>query len=467
MTSVLWLRRDLRLHDLPALGEAHAAAGSGPSDGVLPLFVVDPALLAGAGTVRTAGLHEALAALSDAYDGALVLRVGRPVDVLPSVVREVGAGSVHVSADCAPYGRRRDAAVRTALAGLGVPLVETGSPYAVTPGRVLGGSGGPYQVFTPFSRAWRDHGWRRPAPVPTHLRWHRGVAGESVPAALGLGSAAPAPTGWPIGEDVAIAHWRGFLDDGLAGYRDLRNLPALDATSRLSAALKYGTVHPRTLLADVASHPEGRGPGATTFVTELAWREFYADVLWHRPASAWTDLRPELGALAYDDPATDPRAAAALEAWRTGRTGYPLVDAGMRQLLAEGWMHNRVRMVTASFLAKDLHVWWVHGARHFLAHLLDGDMASNSHGWQWTAGTGTDAAPYFRVFNPVLQGERFDPDGAYVRRWVPELAHLAGARAHQPWKVADGYSRGYPHPVVEHAAERDEALARYRAARTP
>ena len=196
-----------------------------------------------------------------------------------------------------------------------------------------------------------------------------------------------------------------------------------------------------------------------TFADELGWREFYADVLWHRPESAWHDLREELAGMAYDDPGD------AFDAWREGRTGYPIVDAGMRQLLATGWMHNRVRMVTASFLAKDLHAWWPLGARHFLDHLLDGDVASNNHGWQWAAGTGTDAAPYFRVFNPVTQGKKFDPTGDYVRRWVPELAHLEGKAAHEPWEHDVGYDHDYPRRIVDHAEERRVALDRYQAAR--
>ena len=221
----------------------------------------------------------------------------------------------------------------------------------------------------------------------------------------------------PAGEEAALARWRAFRDRALAGYTDDRNRPDLDGTSRLSPYLKLGVLHPRTLLADLAGE---RGKGAHTYENELAWREFYADVLWHQPRTAWQDLRPEMSRMRYDEPED------AIEAWRTGHTGYPIVDAGMRQLLAQGWMHNRVRMITASFLTKDLHVWWPVGARHFLDHLVDGDIASNNHGWQWVAGTGTDASPYFRVFNPVTQGLRFDPDGAYVRRWVPELAHLAG-----------------------------------------
>jgi deoxyribodipyrimidine photo-lyase len=254
-----------------------------------------------------------------------------------------------------------------------------------------------------------------------------------------------------------MTRWRAFRDRALTGYADDRNRPDLDGTSRLSPYLKLGVLHPRTLLADLAGE---HGKGGRTYENELAWREFYADVLWHQPSTAWHDLRPEMSRMRYDEPED------AIEAWRTGHTGYPIVDAGMRQLLAQGWMHNRVRMITASFLTKDLHVWWPVGARHFLDHLVDGDIASNNHGWQWVAGTGTDASPYFRVFNPVTQGLRFDPDGAYVRQWVPELAHLAGPAAHEPWDAANGYAHGYPERIVDHAAERVEALARLEATKT-
>jgi deoxyribodipyrimidine photo-lyase len=270
------------------------------------------------------------------------------------------------------------------------------------------------------------------------------------------GEAPPLP---PAGEEAALERWHAFLDEGLVDYAETRDRPDLAGTSGMSAHLKLGEVHPRTMLADIAAHPGGRTKGAQTFVTELAWREFYADVLWHRPDSAWADLKPALTGMTYDEPGE------AFEAWKVGRTGYPLVDAGMRQLLAEGWMHNRVRMVVASFLVKDLHVWWPHGARHFMAHLRDGDVASNSHGWQWAAGTGTDASPFFRVFNPVRQGRTFDPAGDYVRRYVPELRHLPGATAHEPWRCADGYAEGYPPRIVDHAEERAEALRRYEALR--
>ncbi len=453
MTSVLWLRRDLRLQDHPALVSAHGSAGAG---GVLPVFVVDPQLWRP--TTRTRALVEALESLNETYDGALVIRRGHPVEVVPALVREVGASSVHVSGETTPYGRRRDDQVRAALPAE-VPLVATGSPYAVTPGRVRKGDGSPYRVFTPFARAWRTHGWPRPAEVPQGLHWNRGPGSDPLPAAEDVhGQSADRA----VGERQAHARWAEFLAAGVAGYRAERDRTDVDGTSGMSTQLHFGTIHPRTMLADLADldGAMSRDTGVEAFMNELCWREFYADVLWHDPGSAWRDLRTDLAGMVYDAP-EGPRVAA----WREGRTGYPFVDAGMRQLAREGWMHNRARMVTASFLVKDLHVWWPHGARHFLTHLRDGDIASNSHGWQWVAGTGTDAAPYVRVFNPVLQGERFDPHGDYVRQYVPELAHVDGPAVHRPWDVPDGLAHGYPDRVVDHAAERKEALRRLAEAR--
>jgi deoxyribodipyrimidine photo-lyase len=308
-------------------------------------------------------------------------------------------------------------------------------------------------VFTPFSKAWHQHGRPAPAARPRRIQWLRGeVRSDPLPDVPRM----------EAGEAAALKRWEAFLHDGLTAYDEERDRPDLDTTSRLSAPLKYGEIHPRTILADIAAHSAGRSKAASAYVTELIWREFYADVLWHNPRSAWHDLRPELARLPYDSGAETDRL---VDAWREGRTGYPVVDAGMRQLLEEGWMHNRVRMITASFLTKDLHVWWPVGAHHFLDHLIDGDIASNNHGWQWVAGTGTDASPYFRVFNPVTQGRRFDPDGDYVRRWVPELRHLAGAAAHEPWKHDNGYDDDYPERIVDHDDERKETLARYERAR--
>jgi len=444
--QIVWFRRDLRVRDHPALVAA-ATAGE-----VLPVFIVDPAFV-GAGTARAAALRTALAALSTATEGALVVREGAPEQVLRELVDEAGADAVHISGESTPGGRRRDARVEQAL---DVPLVATGTPYAVSPGRVRKADGSPFRVFTPFSRAWLAHGWRAPAELPDAVRWLRGIEGEPLPAV----PETEAELSWAA-EDTALERWAAFLDGPIDDYDEHRDRPDLDGTSRLSIALKLGTVHPRTLLADLDRIAPRRSKAAQRslkrFQAEIAWREFYADVLWHHPRSAWRDFGDQLRGMAYDEPGEG------FEAWCEGRTGFPFVDAGMRQLRSQGWMHNRVRMVTASFLTKDLHVWWVHGARFFQEQLADGDLASNSHGWQWTAGTGTDAAPYFRVFNPVVQGQRYDPDGEYVRRWVPELRHIAGAAVHEPWKVADGYAHGYPERMLDHAAERQEALDRLAA----
>jgi deoxyribodipyrimidine photo-lyase len=451
-TTVLWLRRDLRRQDLPALVEA-----AGDGNAVLPLFVVDPVLWKSGGPARRAWLAATLHAADAAYDEGLVLRVGDPLTVLSQVCAEVGATSVHVSRETTPFGRRRDELVSRALEVAGIAFVRTGTPYAVGPGVIRNGSGAPYQVFTPFQSAWTEHGWPGPSGEPGRLRLATGTSDDSarqlLDEALGADGLPELPD---AGEAAAGRRLAAFVESGLAGYDEARDRPDLAATSRLSPYLKLGALHPRTVLDAIAGR---RGAGAERFRAEIAWREFYADVLWHHPRSAWADLRGSLTAIRYDEP--DGR----VDAWKAGRTGYPIVDAGMRQLLRYGWVHNRVRMITASFLTKDLHVWWPVGARHFLDHLIDGDIASNNPGWQWVAGTGTDAAPYFRVFNPVTQGQKFDPDGDYVRRFVPELAHLEGAAVHEPWKHQDGYAGGYPARIVDHAKERVEALARYRDVR--
>lgn len=442
-TSILWLRRDLRLHDLPALV---AAAAQGD---VLPVFVLDERLLVES-SVRTACLLRALRSAQESYDGNIVVRKGKPEEVLPRLASEVGANTIHISGESQPWGRIRDQRVRNAL-GDDVELVATGSPYAVSPGTIANQSGKPFQVFTPFSKAWRAHGWPAPAVVPKGLKFTTGIESLDVPQPPDLDQDLP-----EVGEEAALKRWAGFLDV-VDDYGKMRDIPGVDGTSMMSMHLKFGTVHPRTLLADL---DEGH-PGQRKFATELAWREFYADVLWHNPESEYKDLKPGLKDISYEDPETDDDVAAQFTAWKQGRTGFPFVDAGMRQLATTGWMHNRVRMVVASFLTKDLHIWWPHGARYFMELLRDGDPASNSHGWQWTAGTGTDASPYFRVFNPITQGLRFDPDGAYIRQWIPELRHLEGKRAHEPWGQPDGLDHGYPERIVDHAVERNVALERY------
>jgi deoxyribodipyrimidine photo-lyase len=299
--------------------------------------------------------------------------------------------------------------------------------------RELTKAGAPYQVYGAFYRAWSAHGWRAPAATDAAaISWAASPAGDPIPADPVLdGMQLP-----QAGEAAALARWAGFRDH-LPEYAEARDRVDLDSTTRLSAYLKIGSIHPRTMLASL-------GPDDDKLRRELAWREFYAAVLNAWPASAHDYFRPELRALPY---VAGGELHERLAAWQEGRTGYPLVDAGMRQLLLEGWMPNRVRMLVASFLVKDLHVEWQHGARHFLRHLIDGDLASNQHNWQWVAGSGTDAAPYFRIFNPLTQAKRFDPDGDYVRRWVPELHDRS---------IAD-----YPEPIADHAEQRAIALAAY------
>ena len=424
--SIVWFRRDLRLRDHPALAEACSAGD------VLPLFVVDPAFES-AGGPRRALLHDCLAALDAATGGALVVRHGDPVDEVPALADEIGATTVYVSKDYAPYGRRRDEAVGDALRGAERRLRGIGSPYAVDPGTVRKDDGDPYAVFTPFSRRWRACGWADPVDAPRSPNWIQAPS-DGLPDRPGIGFEVPSAS-----EDDVIDRWRRFRDTDLADYDERRDFPALDATSHLSPFLKYGVIHPRQLLAE----SDARSKAQATFQSELAWRDFYADVLFHQPRSAWENLDRRFDDIQLD---TGQRARDRFDRWCEGRTGFPIVDAGMRQLVESGWMHNRVRMIVASFLVKDLHLPWWWGAKFFLQHLLDGDLASNNHGWQWAAGTGTDAAPYFRVFNPTAQQERWDPGGEYVHRWIPEL------------DTAD-----YPEPMLDHKVERQEALDRYQA----
>ena len=443
----MWFRRDLRLGDNPALLAAIAAAQVDGDGRVIPLFVVDPRLWVSAGPVRQTYLSQSLDALGASIERNLLIRHGDPREVIAEVVRASNASSVHVASDFGPYGSERDRDVEQSL---NIPLVRTGSPYAVAPGRVTKGDGSPYRVFTPFYRAWLAHGWRAPAAdIPDDVHWWMPIDCEGRPEPGASPSALPLlPT---AGERAAWDRWEYFRSTKLADYDEMRNRPDVDGTSVLSHHLKYGEIHPRSLLVDLGDRDDG-------FRREICWRDFYADVLHQQPDSvrASLDVRYDMKMRWNDDDAL-------FEAWAEGRTGFPFVDAGMRQLRAEGWMHNRVRMVVASFLVKDLHIRWQLGAAEFMRRLRDGDLASNTHGWQWTAGCGTDAAPFYRIFNPISQGLKFDPEGDYVRRYIPELRHLPGKSAHEPWSVLDGYEHGYPEPIVDHKVEREAALADFAA----
>lgn len=428
---LLWFRRDLRLGDHPALLDA--AADGAP---VLACFVLDPRLEASSGPRRLQFLGDSLRELSDGLGGRLLITRGRPEQVIPAICAATGAATVHISADFTPFGTRRDVAVAAALPG--VELVTTGSPYLVSPGRVTKDDGTPYKVFTPFFNRWREVGWRAPAHSDSAaVDWIDPAAAKGLPERTDAPNPAVA-LDLPAGEIAARRRWKEFLAAGVHNYSSDRDRPDKPGISRMSAHLKFGTIHPRTLAADL----DVRDPGQAAYLRELAFRDFYAGVLAQWPRSAWHNWNSGFDGIEVD---TGPEAQELFEAWKRGRTGFPIVDAGMRELLNTGFMHNRVRMIVASFLVKDLHLPWQWGARWFMDQLVDGDVASNQHGWQWAAGTGTDAAPYFRVFNPTAQGKKFDPDGAYVARWVPEFG-----------------TPDYPEPIVDHAAERLEALRRYK-----
>lgn len=436
--SIFWFRRDLRLGDNPALNAAVASA-----DEIVPVFILDEKIIKNTGSKRLAYLGASLRELDKSLDGNLHVMIGDQVEVLKELMQRYGAEEVHISEEFEPYGKARDLRVEKA----GIKLIRTGSPYAVSPGRVRKPSdNSPYKVYTPFYRAWLEHGYRGPVKRPTEIKCLKpGKGDRNFPDWQ-------APTGFlipPAGEAAALERWKVFKKKALDLYDEQRNFAGIDGTSKLSHHLKFGEIHPRTLLAELT-----KTKAHEVYRKEIAWREFYADVLFHNPHTESEYYAPKFAQMRYEKP------GAKFKAWCEGKTGYPFVDAAMRQLVKEGWMHNRTRMVVASFLVKDLHIEWQHGADFFMEHLIDFDVASNSHGWQWTAGCGTDASPYYRVFNPIEQGRRFDPDGVYIKKYIPELSHLDIEDVHAPWEVIDGLSNGYPEPIVDHAVERLESLAR-------
>jgi len=438
MRNIIWFRRDLRIGDHPALVEAIKN-----SEEIIPLFILDKEQIAEAGQKLLAYMGQSLRALDESLGNKLHIIEGDQVEVLKELIARYDVKEVHISDEYERFGAARDARVEAA----GIPLIRTGSPYAVKPGRVLKPSDAtPYRVYTPFYRAWCLHGWRAPAPTPKNIKAptppdeYRKFPDFKMPEGVTVIEA---------GEAAALKRFKEFTKNGLDSYDENRNFAAIDGTSKMSTYLKFGEIHPRTLLANL-----GESKAHDTFRKEIAWREFYADVLFNNPHTDTEYYAPRFKAMRYDKPGKQ------FEAWCEGKTGYPFVDAAMRQLVQEGWMHNRTRMVVASFFVKDLHLEWQLGERFFADHLVDYDVASNAHGWQWTAGTGTDASPYYRVFNPIEQGRRFDENGDYIRKYVPELKHLSASEIHEPWLFLDGYSKGYPERIVDHAVERIESLER-------
>jgi deoxyribodipyrimidine photo-lyase len=462
---LVWFRNDLRLADNPALSEAVAAGGE-----VVPVYVLDDAA---AGPWRLGGaarwwLHHSLASLQAGLGGlglALRIRRGDTAEELDRLIAEHAAGAVYWNRRYEPWAITQDKAIKAALEGRGIRARSFNAALGREPWEVGREGGAAYKVFTPFHRAWDALGpLAAPLPVP------QAVGAEVAPDREALDALELLPTrpdwagglrqSWEPGELAAQADLAAFLEERVAGYGAGRNYPAKPAVSRLSPRLRHGEISVRQ--AWHGAMAKG-GPGTGSFIRELVWREFSYHLLYHFPQIVDTPLRSEFARFPWAD------APDQFRAWTRGRTGYPIVDAGMRELWHTGYMHNRVRMITASFLTKDLFVPWQEGAAWFWDTLCDADLASNSASWQWVAGCGTDAAPYFRIFNPTSQGEKFDPDGAYVRRWVPELARLPDALIHDPANAgadalrAAGVRLGetYPRPIVDHAAARNRALAAF------
>ena len=443
--AIVWFRRDLRVSDHTAL---HQACARGLP--ILPVFIFDPAILGEKKSVirRTAFLLASLESLSAnllALGAPLIVKQGDPTNVLWDLVKQTGARCLFFNRDIEPYSRKRDEKVSAMAGEEGVELVACDDLLLHPPGTVQRAVGGPYTVFTPFSRSWLEKTPHDPLPRPKKIEPSTITKGIPIPSLgdLGLGKCdIPVPE---AGEKTAQALLRDFAAKNIRRYDETRNFPSIDKTSHLSPHLRFGTLSPRTVLA-AARKVRAEDPAAKkqidVFIGELIWRDFYKQILWEFPHVAKGSFRPD-----YDKVEWENRQDW-FDAWCQGRTGYPIVDAAMRQLNQTGWMHNRLRMIVASFLTKDLLISWQWGERYFMEKLFDGDMAANNGGWQWAAGTGTDAQPYFRIFNPASQAEKFDPEGKFIAQYVPEADSL-----------------NYPAPIVDHKLQRVKALEMYKKAR--
>ncbi|WP_425405779.1 cryptochrome/photolyase family protein [Hwanghaeella sp.] len=470
-TTIHWFRRDLRLRDNPALSDA-AQEGS-----VICLFILDDE---DAGTQATGAasrwwLHHSLAALTEALKqrgGRLILRRGKAGKIIPDVVSETGADRIVWNRLYEPWSIQRDKQLKSDLTDLGIEADSFASDMIREPWQVETKAGKPFSVFSPFWRAVQDQGDPpSPLPIPDRIYFHTGHVTTDRLEDWGLlptkpNWAAEFEATWTPGADGAAARMAEFLSGPVNDYKDGRDFPARGATSLMSAPLHFGEVSPRQVWHATRSAMEAgdvRDAAGWSFLRELGWRDFNRHLLFYNPHTVTENFRDNFDSFPWRDDET------ALEGWTRGRTGYPLVDAGMRELWRTGIMHNRVRMVVASFLVKHLLIDWRQGEAWFRDTLVDADLANNVGGWQWTAGCGADAAPYFRIFNPVAQGEKFDPKGDYIRRWVPELGALPDKYLNKPWEASDkvlaeaGVALGktYPKPIVDHADARKRALAAF------
>ncbi|MGB1884389.1 MAG: cryptochrome/photolyase family protein [Gammaproteobacteria bacterium] len=474
MTTLLWFQRDLRLTDNPALD---AAVSIGQP--IIPFYIRDDADADewSPGGASRWWLYSSLSALSaelEARGNRLILKTGSAESVINELLSESGATAVYWNRRYEPWAIRRNEKIKTALKVKGIEARSFNAALLREPWTVTTQKGGPYKVFTPFWKALRASGGPDPLkPAPRRI-----AAPNKRSQSDDLNSWKLLPTGtdwasglrdtWVPGEKAALSRLHDFTECAVFEYRDKRNLPGISGTSRLSPHLQFGEIGPRQIwhaVVDSALAQTGNPmpQGVETYLSEIAWREFSYHLLFHFPELPSTPLRAEFSGFPW---AHDPDA---LTAWQRGATGYPIVDAGMRELWATGWMHNRVRMIVASFLIKDLLIDWQTGQKWFWDTLVDADLASNAASWQWVAGCGADAAPYFRIFNPTTQGTKFDPDGNYVRKWVPEISRLPDRLIHTPWKAKAvdlaeaGIELGstYPARVVDHAFARHRALEEY------
>ncbi len=457
--SIWWIRRDLRIQRNPALEEALAN-----SEAVIPLYILDARLLSKKADKRLSFLFEAIASLDRdlrEQGSQLWIKSGDPATVLQEVVNQTGAEAVFAEADYSPYARQRDQQIAYSL-----PLWLVHGLTIFPPGVVVKETGCPYTVFTHFSRVWKSlplPGGITTQPLKNKIPSPQSIKLESVtlPAFTSIPN-------FPANEKAAQDRIDHFIASKLYQYADLRDRMDLDGTSRLSPYLRFGLLSPlytvQRAMAAIDDAPDAKARlNAETWLNELIWREFYISVLHHFPEVLESSFRRDLRNIKWRKEPHD------FDLWKNGLTGYPVVDAGMRQLKESGWMHNRARMITASFLVKDLLINWQDGEAWFMENLIDGDPAANNGGWQWTSGVGTDAAPYFRIFNPVLQGEKFDPSGDYIRRWVPELTVVPAEYIHKPWLMPDkmqddlGVKIGehYPFPMVDHREVKSRTLAAY------
>ncbi|MBD8893428.1 cryptochrome/photolyase family protein [Roseibium litorale] len=469
MTTLVWFRQDLRLADNPALSEA-VAKGK-----ILPVFILEDAKAVGDSHPLTGAshwwLHHSLASLKKALPG-LVLRKGDPRSIIPHLVEEMRIKAVYWNRCYEPHAIARDSDIKADLKAKGLDVRSFKASLLFEPFEVQTKSGGPYKVYSPFWRAAKEEEVPEPLATPHKIETLSGCDSDELESFSLLPKRPDWAKGWDDlwspGEEGAAERLSQFLKEGLSGYGELRNRPDLPNVSRLSAHLHFGEISPRQVWHETLNHieacPDDEKDG-WKFLSELAWREFSYHLLYHFPKLPEENWKPAFDAYPWRESEED------LKAWQRGQTGYPIVDAGMRELWQTGWMHNRVRMIVASFLIKHLRLHWHHGEEWFRDTLVDADLANNSASWQWVAGSGADAAPYFRIFNPMTQGEKFDPEGDYVRKWVPELAKLDTAYLHAPFEAPEAALRKagvelgktYPKPIVDHAKARQAALDGYEA----